>query len=132
VQKIALFDASVTFVVETVQLLGYYFGTKSYPREQYSYDSKCFEVPFIPRRSTFGDQFCSLRGFAIHAASDATAARKVCCASFAIHAASDATAARKVCCASFAIHAASDATAARKVRRASFAIHAASDATATG
>ncbi len=75
VEKNALFDFPVTFVVETLQLLGYYFGTKLYPREQSSYDPECVEIPFRPRRRTSGDQFRSLRSrLAFDAASAAAAA----------------------------------------------------------
>ena len=72
--KNVLFDDSVTIVVETLQLLGYYFGTKSHPRELYLYDPECVEIPSCSRSRHLGNQFRSLCGRFSFDAAAATAA----------------------------------------------------------
>jgi hypothetical protein len=70
VKKITPIDHLVTFVVVTLHLLGYYFGTKLYQREQYIYDPESIEIPICPHRRRLGDQFCGLCSrFSIDAAS---------------------------------------------------------------
>ena len=73
-KKITPIDHLVTFVVVTLHLLGYYFGTKLYQREQYIYDPESIEIPICPHRRRLGDQFCGLCSrFSIDAAAGTAA-----------------------------------------------------------